>query len=84
MFYFTNSLFKRKSIQKLTQVSIKILKTGYFYFTFKLNEKKKVPFKKYGMERGGLQENLCRRGWLMFHRRLEMFQKRGSDKKGVE
>ena len=33
----------------LTQVSIKISKISYFSFTFKLNEKKKVPLKKYDL-----------------------------------
>ena len=41
-----NSLFKRKSVLKLTQVSTKISKIGCFPFTFKLNEKKKMPLKK--------------------------------------
>ena len=43
--YLINSLFKRKNVQKLTQVSIKISKISYFSFSFKLNEKKKVALK---------------------------------------
>ena len=53
VFYFINSLFKRKSEYKLTQVSIEISKTSYFYFSFKLNEKKKVPLRKYDLGRRG-------------------------------
>ena len=45
MSYFINSLFKSKSVQKLTQVSIKISKISYFCFTFKLKLKKKAPLK---------------------------------------
>ena len=48
VFYFINSLFKRKSVQKLTEVSIKISKISFFY-SFKLNEKKNVHKKiRYG------------------------------------
>ena len=36
-------------------MSTKISKTSYFSFTFKLNEKKEVPLKKFSLERG-LQE----------------------------
>ena len=38
VFHFINGLYKRKGVQKLTQVSIK--------FTLKLIEKKKVQLKK--------------------------------------
>ena len=48
VFYFINSLFKRKSVQKLTEVSIKISKISFFY-SFKLNGKKNVHKKiRYG------------------------------------
>ena len=43
--YLINSLFKRKSIYKLTKESIKIFKVSYFSFSFKLNEKKRVSLK---------------------------------------
>ena len=52
VFYFINSLFKRKTVWKITQVSIKISKISYFSFSLKLNEKKKVPLKNYGLDRG--------------------------------
>ena len=45
VFYFINTLFKGRKAQKLRQASIKIFKTSYFYFTFKLNEKNKVLLK---------------------------------------
>ena len=64
MFYFIDSLFKRKSVLKLMQVSIKVFKITYFSFSFKLKEKKKVPLKnmvwrewvtrKYLIKRGGV------------------------------
>ena len=41
VFYFIISLF----VQKLKEKSIKKSKISYFSFTFKLNEKKKVPLK---------------------------------------
>ena len=56
-FYFTNSLF----VWKLTQVSIKISQISCFSFSFKLNNKKKVPLEKYGLERG-LQKNFTGEG----------------------
>ena len=43
--YFINNLFKRKSVYKLTQVTIKISKISHFAFRFTLNEKKKLPIK---------------------------------------
>ena len=49
--YFINSLFKRKSVKKLTQLSIKISKISYFSVPFKLSEKK-VPLKKFCLESG--------------------------------
>ena len=54
--FYINSLFKRKRVLKLTQEIIKIPKVSYFSFSFKLNEKKKMPFKKYGMERKGYKK----------------------------
>ena len=39
-------------------MSIKISKIIYFSSTFKLNERKKVPFKKWFIEET-LQENFC-------------------------
>ena len=64
MFDFIDSLFKRKSVLKLMQVSIKVFKITYFSFSFKLKEKKKVPLKnmvwrewvtrKYLIKRGGV------------------------------
>ena len=43
--YFINSLFKKKSVRKLTQMTIKISKIGYFSFNLKLKNKKKKPLK---------------------------------------
>ena len=43
--YFINSLFKKKSVRKLTQMTIKISKIGYFSFDLKLKNKKKKPLK---------------------------------------
>lgn len=40
VFYFDDRLFKRKSVEKSTQVSI-----SYFSFSFTLNENKKKPLK---------------------------------------
>ena len=34
-------------------MSIKICKISYFSLSLKLNEKKKMPLKKYSLERGG-------------------------------
>ena len=54
VFYFINSFFERKNVQMLAQASIKISKISYFSsYSFKLNEKKKVPFKKYTVWRKG-------------------------------
>ena len=50
--YFSNSLFKRKNVQKLTQMS-------YFSFSFKLNEQRKVPLKKHGLKRGGYKKTFA-------------------------
>ena len=74
--HFINSLFKRKSVQTLKQMSITRTKISYFSFSFKLNEKKKVLLKNM-VWTGGLQETFCWRG-LMFNRGLEIFQKRGA------
>ena len=43
--YFINSLFKKKSVRKLTQMTTKISKIGYFSFDLKLKNKKKKPLK---------------------------------------
>ena len=50
----------------------KISKTSYFSFTFKLNEKKEVPLKKFSLERG-VTGSFCWRGGLIFNRGLEIF-----------
>ena len=42
VFYFDDRLFKRKSVEKSTQVSTRI---SYFFFFFMLNENKKKPLK---------------------------------------
>ena len=74
-FYFINSLFKRKSLLKLTQESINISQVSYFSFSFKLTEKKTVPLKNMVGERRVTKNFLI----------LEIFQKgEGLDKKGVE
>ena len=56
-------------------MSIKISKIGYFPFTFKLNEKKKMPLKKLvwrvTVTEGGGE------GGLIFNRGLEIFQEKG-------
>ena len=59
--YFINRLFKRISVLKLTQVSIKISKIDYFSFTFKINEKKKVLLKNFGLEKGGYKKTFAGR-----------------------
>ena len=60
--YFINSLFQWKSGKKLTQVSIRNLKSAIF-LTLKLNEKKKVPLEKNMVWKGRmLHENVCRKG----------------------
>ena len=51
VFYFINSLFKRKIVYKLAQMGIKISKNSYFSFSFKLNGKNKALLKKYGLDR---------------------------------
>ena len=56
--YFINSSFKRKSVQMLIRVSIRVCKIRYFSFTFKLNKKNKVLLKKYN-SRGVLQQMFC-------------------------
>ena len=54
LFYFINSLFKRKSVLNLTQVSIKISKISCFI----LNEKKKVSLKMWFGE-GGYEKTIA-------------------------
>ena len=58
------------------QVSFKISKISNFSFSFKLNEKKKVPLKRYGLERRvrGF-EKVFDGGGLIFNRGLEIIQK---------
>lgn len=63
--YFIYSLFKRKGLQKLTQVSIIISKMSYFSFTFTLNGKKKVLFKSM-IWRGGVTRKYLLEGGVYF------------------
>ena len=49
--YFIKSSFKRESVWKLTQLSIKKSKISNFSVTFKLNNNKKMPLKNFGLER---------------------------------
>ena len=55
-------------------MSTKISKTSYFSFTFKLNEKKEVPLKKFSLERlqevfaGGVVWSLIG-GWKYFEKK---------------
>ena len=65
VFYFINSLFKRKIVWKSTQVRIKIIKICYFSFTFKLNEKKKVPLKKTWLIERVIRTFCCWEGWCL-------------------
>lgn len=80
------SLSKRKSVKKLTQLSTKISKFSYFSFTFKLSGKKKVPLKKYSLEKGVTRKILLEEGLNL--RGIENISKKnggeGVDKKGVE
>ena len=60
------------------QVNFKISKISNFSFSFKLNEKKKVPLKRYGLERRGRGrgfEKVFAGGGLIFNRGLEIIQK---------
>ena len=57
-------------------MSIKISKIIYFSSTFKLNERKKVPFKN-GLERIVYKKSFAM-GRLIFNRGWKIFQKRGS------
>ena len=68
------------------QVSFKISKISNFSFSFKLNEKKKVPLKRYGLERRGRGfEKVFAGGGLIFNRGLEIIQKNVAwQKKGGE
>ena len=68
------------------QVSFKISKISNFSFSFKLNEKKKVPLKRYGLERRGRGfEKVFGGGGLIFNRGLEIIQKNVAwQKKGGE
>ena len=61
--YYIDSLFKRKVVWKLIQMRNKISRISYFCFSFKLNEKKRVLLKKYGLEIG-LQKIVRWRGVL--------------------
>ena len=67
----------RNSVQKLAQVSIKIFKISYFYFTFKLNERKKVLFKKYDLERRDYKKILLEEGFI-FNRKVRNGPKSGA------
>ena len=51
---FINRLIKRKSVLKLTEVSINIFKINDFSFSFKLSGKEKVLLKKYDLQRKGV------------------------------
>ena len=62
-------------------MSAKTSKFRYFSFTFKLNNKKKVPLKNFGLERK-YSRKLLLEGSLIFIGGLEIFQKKGLDKKG--
>ena len=57
---FINSLFKRKSVHKLAQVSIKISKISYFSFSFKVNRKEKSAIKKLWFGEGDSNEKFFR------------------------
>ena len=59
-------------------MSVKISQISYFSFTFRLNEKKKLPLKKFSLERGGggVTEKLLE-GGLIFNRELGTFKRRG-------
>ena len=46
-------------------MSIKIFKINNVSFTFKLNEKKKVPLKKYELEREGYKKNFFQGVWCL-------------------
>ena len=48
---------------------------SYFYFSFKLSERRKVFLKEYGMEKG-VRRKFVLGGWLIFNRALESFQKK--------
>ena len=79
-----SSLFTRKSVEMLTQVSIKIPKISYFSFTFRLNEK----YCKKMVRRGGYKETFARGGegvWSSIGW-LEIFPKKNRwlDTKGME
>ena len=68
--YFNNSLFTRKSVLKLTQVSIKISKISYFSFTSKLIEKKKLVW------RVGITRKFLLEVGFIFLMEIGKFQKR--------
>ena len=55
VFYFISNFFKRRSLQNLTQISIKISEISYFSFSFKL---KKAPLKK-RLEREGYKKKFA-------------------------
>ena len=75
---FIYSLFKRKGLQKLTQVSIIISKMSYFSFTFTLNGKKKVLFKSMIWRGGVTRKYLLEGGGSIFNRVVGNISKRGS------
>ena len=58
-------------------MNIKVFKIGYFSFTFKLNEKKKVPVKKFSLERGVTRKYFLEDGVCSLIGALEMFPKKG-------
>ena len=64
-------------------MSIKIFKISYFSFTFKLNEKKKVPLKIWFGE-GDVARNILSEGVLIFNMEVGYVSKRGINKKEVE
>ena len=64
-------------------MSIKIFKISYFSFTFKLNEKKKVPLKIWFGE-GDVTRNILSEGVLIFNMEVGHVSKRGINKKEVE
>lgn len=86
IFFFVNSLFERKSVQTLPQMSLRIFKNGNFSFNFKLCGKKKVfwiilfwqgSYRKKSLERGSaLNKELGNVLW-----KTGLDKKRGGKKK---
>ena len=63
VFYFIDSLFMWKNVQKLTQVSAKTSRISYF-FRFKLNQKKKIQLTSMvWIGRGGYKRHFAGRGF---------------------